>query len=274
MINISTQEVSFAGNWICIQSNDPEIVSAIEFLFRPHLINPPKHQTPTIDILRVENGYRLILPGDSIPSNIPEDSLYKILSQTVLYHLVDANSNQLMLHAAAVTRDGWGICMLAPTGLGKTTLTSWLLGHGYNYLTDELIAIDGNLNMKGLCRPLNIKASGLGIVEEFNWLASSLAQGTNSQEVTFLPNDNAFLTSISLDLLIFPHFVRDAELQVKSLSVGQCAASIMGGLLNAKKLPKHGLTQATQISESVRGFSVSYGQLSDVSDWLLRELPS
>ena len=44
----------------------------------------------------------------------------------------------MLFHAAALTWQSRGILLPAFTGAGKSTLTAWLLGQGFSYLTDEL----------------------------------------------------------------------------------------------------------------------------------------
>ena len=48
----------------------------------------------------------------------------------------------LFLHAGAISRDGGAILLLAPMDAGKSTLTTALLMNGFEYLSDELGAID------------------------------------------------------------------------------------------------------------------------------------
>lgn len=51
-------------------------------------------------------------------------------------------SNYLVVHAAAVARDGVAVVMPALAGAGKSTLTAALVAAGFDYLTDEAAAID------------------------------------------------------------------------------------------------------------------------------------
>ncbi len=48
----------------------------------------------------------------------------------------------LMLHGAAVEKDGYAVLFLAPSETGKSTLVSYLCNKGFRYITDERILID------------------------------------------------------------------------------------------------------------------------------------
>ena len=64
----------------------------------------------------------------------------------ILWHLnraaVDSSGRFLILHAAAVGRDGGALVLPAVMNSGKSTLATLLVQAGYRYLTDEAAAID------------------------------------------------------------------------------------------------------------------------------------
>lgn len=53
-----------------------------------------------------------------------------------------AAPTSLVLHAAAVTRNGMTIALPAASGSGKSTLVAALVRRGWSYVTDEALAID------------------------------------------------------------------------------------------------------------------------------------
>jgi hypothetical protein len=63
----------------------------------------------------------------------------------------------IVLHAAAVERDGRAVILPAPMESGKTTLSAGLTAAGMGYLTDEAVAIDrSTLRLQGYPKPFSI----------------------------------------------------------------------------------------------------------------------
>ncbi len=60
----------------------------------------------------------------------------------------------LLLHAGAVEREGECIIVAGESGRGKSTLTAALVQDGWNYLTDEVVAIDAHDNLLTYPKPI------------------------------------------------------------------------------------------------------------------------
>ena len=61
--------------------------------------------------------------------------------EAVLRELVTDCRNAVMLHAAAVAKETTAILIPGISGSGKSTLAAWYIQNGYDYLTDELVAL-------------------------------------------------------------------------------------------------------------------------------------
>lgn len=63
-----------------------------------------------------------------------------------------------MVHAAAVTRDGRGICLAAAGGAGKTSATVGLVrDHGFAFMGDDWTFISGDGRILGYAKPLFVR---------------------------------------------------------------------------------------------------------------------
>jgi hypothetical protein len=73
---------------------------------------------------------------------------------------LDAEPDRLHLHAAAVgPADAGAILLVAPSGVGKSTLAAALALQGCWYLTDEMVSIDRSGNdLRGFPKPLSIRS--------------------------------------------------------------------------------------------------------------------
>jgi hypothetical protein len=93
---------------------------------------------------------------------------------------LDEEPNRLHLHAAAISRNGRGVLISAPSGTGKTTLTVGLLERGWSYTSDEAVAIDPvDLVCHGFPKPLMIKAGSTSLFPRLASARATLDAGTD-----------------------------------------------------------------------------------------------
>lgn len=89
---------------------------------------------------------------------LPPDSALSMLVSAVTRVALDAESDELHLHAAAVSRERSGILISAPSGGGKTTLAAALVRSGWAYTSDESVSITSDANTcRGFPKPLTMK---------------------------------------------------------------------------------------------------------------------
>ncbi|PSL04746.1 hypothetical protein CLV30_105213 [Haloactinopolyspora alba] len=103
---------------------------------------------------------RVVDLGDAGPSGV----------ETVLAAVARAAvepARGLLLHAGAVVRDGRAVLFPGASGQGKSTLTAACLQQGFDYLSDELVAVDLDTGtVTGWPRPLMLtpwSAATLGL---------------------------------------------------------------------------------------------------------------
>jgi HprK-related kinase A len=83
--------------------------------------------------------------------------------------VISNNAHQyLIVHAAAVARDGFAAILPGPPGAGKSTLCAALVNRGWRLLTDEmsLFAPDTGL-IHGLARPVNLKNASIEVMRSY-----------------------------------------------------------------------------------------------------------
>lgn len=71
----------------------------------------------------------------------------------------------LIIHAAAIERDGCAAILPGPPGAGKSTLTAFLTGNGWRLLSDELALLsldDGRVT--ALARPIGLKNHSIDLI--------------------------------------------------------------------------------------------------------------
>jgi hypothetical protein len=122
------------------------------------------------DVLEVADRgprYRLVFRGQA---STEVDTLTELLAEVaqLLLHLEYPGTDFLAYcHAAAVSRGERGLVLPGTSGVGKSTLTAYLVGNGFAYLGDDLVAIVSNdWALRPLPTCLSIKSGSWPILEK------------------------------------------------------------------------------------------------------------
>lgn len=261
--------LSFAGKDLLIRTDTALVEDIAHFVFGPHLRQVDAATCQSMDVLSDGcGGFQFLLDGQLVALAMDETELAVMLMQTGQRQLIFRQNHHAMLHAAVLVRNGCGFLFPAAAGSGKTTLTAWLLGHGYGLLSDELASVGPNGEIDGFTRPLNIKPGSRSLLDAFDWMLMPLTQSRVSCGVTLVPWRRKSAEKITSSVIICVSYVANAPFSVERLSPGLCARDLMGSLLNARNLPKHGLAFATRFAAEQPRYRIRYSQVEDVSTWL------
>lgn len=111
--------------------------------------------------LRRAGGYYTVTyGGQTYDTESPLMDIHRQLFEHASY-----DRSVLALHGAAVAWKGRAVALLAATGSGKTTLTSYLTANGYGYLTDDCVLIDREtLVVYPSVTPLHLREGGVEVL--------------------------------------------------------------------------------------------------------------
>ncbi len=262
--------LAFAGNQLLIRTDSHLVEEMAAFVFRHHVCPSVDATCAVIDVVQQDgvDGFFLVVEGQLAGIASSGTELPVLLMQLGQRLLVFKEARHAMLHAAVLAKNGYGFVFPAVAGSGKTTLTAWLLGRGYGLLSDELTSIGEGGDLDGFTRPLNIKPGSRALVEGFDWMDAPLAQSVFSSGITLVSWDRCAVKDLSASFIVFPSYVAGSLFEVERLSKGLCARELMGSLLNARNLPKHGLSFAKSLAGTCPSYRTRYSNLQDVSTWL------
>lgn len=194
--------------------------------------------------------------------------------QAALEQLIVPAADHLVLHAGGVSLSEWGVLLCGSSGSGKSTLTAQLLQQGFDYLSDESLAVDMSLDvMRGFPRSLVLKAGSQFIWREktVNNDLLQLPQGITWVRPEFL--DGEICSHASPQLLLFPRYEPNHKLTVLPLSTGEAAFTLLQTLVNARNLPEDGFRLTAALARKVPAYRVFYSDETAVSDWIHTQLP-
>lgn len=110
----------------------------------------------------VEGGPATTLRLAPDPDVSPVIQDYLLTTQVTAAAIEHAAGTHLMLHACGLSDDdGRVLALVAPSGTGKST-AALTLGRSMGYVTDEVVAIDGDGHVAPFPRPVAIEDAGTG----------------------------------------------------------------------------------------------------------------
>jgi hypothetical protein len=189
-----------------------------------------------------------------------------LLNYTVwdLHALVPKRTRDfLLLHAGAVTMDGRAVILPAPPESGKSSLAIALLQAGFDYLSDELAAIDP---FTGWIHPFPKRIWVTdGSLEHFPGLAerlqdrAGLGAGLLKRYVRPDDLDAAIGAAGRVGLVVFPTSDHHGAPRVSRLSRAQAVHRLAGNTFNLPVYGERGLERLSRIVLEAPAFQLDGG---------------
>jgi len=267
------REISFDGRKVDVSFEEEELIELLDFLFLDLVDDDTIESFQSLKISRDEekdqwtllNGEKSLYSGASLPG------LGTILMGEVLFHLIRENDHALAIHAGLVSRGERTILLPGSSGSGKSSVTTWLVSHGWRYHTDELVAIDlVTRAVKAFTRPLNIKTRGVPAVREIFDLDSVEDQCQISAGVTMIPHrlvNSDFSANVPhITHVIFPKYIAESEPELIELSGAEAGLEMMRSNVIARNLPNHGFSQITALVRDIPAYRLHYQHFDNLPD--------
>jgi hypothetical protein len=262
--------LSFAGSAVMVKYEGPQPERIIDFLYRD--VDDDGGIVPHSTFCLTENAAgqlqltqdgELLYEGDSIAAAAD------LLLGKSCYHLADRSERGLLFHAGGLCRQGKGLLLPGTMGAGKTTLAAWLLGRGFDYLTDELVFVPQETRtMWPFPRPLNLKRPARFLFEAQINFDDSNDQILSADTTDLIPptlfNPNTSLSEPQLDLIIFPNYQAGNDFELCHLSKAQTGLELMQCLINARNLSGHGFPEVTRLARSVPAYKMTYSSFAQI----------
>ncbi len=208
----------------------------------------------------------LFSKGRQLYSGLSEYLLAYTLMNDVIYHIIDKTDSQHALHAGAVWYDDQCVVFPGASGRGKSTLTSWFISNGFQYLTDELVFISNERIVYPLTRPVNLKVR----ISEMPWLLKENGKGRiiedrNGSMISHrLFNSKFKPRNPKVTHFLFPEYRKGAQVSLKKMSPARSSLYLLRSHVNARNLSDHGIAGLSGIARKCSSFELIYGSFDDL----------
>jgi hypothetical protein len=224
-----------------------------------------------------------VIPKSTAASDLDLGDALATFWERLSFHLLNGLGDAFALHAAVLDKENCIVLLPGETGSGKTRLALWYRLHGFKLASDEIVTVSvkpagtNKIVIDGvLARPLMVKcladASPLlrpneVPVAQIRSFSGLMVRLEGSASWSQRPIDRGFM--------VFPRFVAGAQLSLTPLTAGETALRLMGNCLNARNLPRGGLSFARGLACHLPAVALVYGatdQLDGMLDVLTRQV--
>ncbi len=183
----------------------------------------------------------------------------------------------LMLHSAAVERNGRVLLLPAWPGSGKSTLCAALVSRGWRLFSDEFGLVrheDGQL--MPLPRPLPLKNRSIGVIRDFAPDAEFGPDfhGTRKGTVAHLRSTDACVQQAAVPAppgwLVFPRYRAATPLQLESIGKPQAFLKLANNSFNYQLLGLQGFQGVTRLVRDCDCYILSYSNLDEAIEAINR----
>jgi hypothetical protein len=176
----------------------------------------------TIDVLSSETGWTVLDDGGVLDHRLQTNELMPVVIQSLVGGVLDRGRYAIAFHASAVRRNGRCVLLPAPSGGGKSTLCAALLHSAFEFVSDDLVLLDGaRLGLRGVPLPLSLKEGSWPVLQRrFPKIeALDVHKRPDHKLVKYLaPPHLAAASDIHRAArMIFPKFNPDADVDVRDL---------------------------------------------------------
>lgn len=169
---------------------------------------------------------RLSFEGETVVDGVPPQVLIGGLFQGIIERLHPGATWLAIIHGGAVARNAKAAIIAAPPGSGKSTLIAYLVAHGYEYLSDDLVPLRADGMVAPFPLPIGVKP---GAAPDLAPFYPSLDATSRNDRLQLLTHDVSFLTAPQpATALIFLRYVAEARTRFVELTVEEAFTRLLG----------------------------------------------
>ncbi len=179
------------------------------------------------------------------------------------------NTNQyLIIHAAIVEKNGYGVLLPGTPGSGKSTLCAALVCQGWRLLSDEmaLLSITDGL-IYPAPRPISLKNQSIQIIKQFSSEAvfGDIIPDTTKGNIAYMCAPKVSVISQMIPVvpafIVFPHYRANSETKLTPLAKSRAFMTLAENAFNFNILGSVGFEVMADLIDKVECYDFSYPDL-------------
>jgi hypothetical protein len=272
---------SWAAQWTCrfgshLVEFAVEDVRRVSFLRSPFKPLEVDRGTPDarIDVRALGDDTSVVLRDGRERARVTgQPGLKEGIHQALIEFIWPDHPVSVLIHASAVAVHGVGISFPAPSGSGKSTLVAHLIGNGFEYLADDLTALDASGQVLPWPVPVSVKQGSWTLLDELHpELRSSPAfKVRETQARLFTPRRAWTARPTPLRALVFPRFVESGHMELTRIRPFEALVLLReAGLWLGYPLAEERVSRFLSRLESTPAYTLMYGELADATEAMVK----
>jgi HprK-related kinase A len=262
----------------CVRSALPQIADSIALMYADHAVRED-HEFADFHVrFRRPPGLRRVVrpqvcfdhDGLAPFEPLPLRHAFPMFEWALNWCVSSRAHHCLVIHAAAVERNGFAAILPAPPGSGKSTLCAALVSRGWRLLSDELtlVALDGG-GLLPLARPISLKNASIDIMRAyapgavFTRPATDTAKGTIAHMKA--PAESVLRAGESAlpGWVVFPRYVADSATQLVPVPRARAFLRLAGNAFNYSLLGSAGFAAVAGVIDRAACYDFTYSSLDE-----------
>lgn len=185
----------------------------------------------------------------------------------------------VVIHAAAIERNGKALIFPAPPGSGKSTLTAGLINRGWRLLSDELTLLDPLTGrLLPLARPVSLKNASIDVIRNFapDAAISAIVHDTTKGSVAHMaPPVESVLRADEPALpgwVVMPRYEAGVTMSLAPLAKGKAMMQLADNAFNYSMHGRKGFELLAALVSQCDCYELVYSDL-DAAASLFERLP-
>ncbi len=210
-------------------------------------------------------------PFDPFPAN----HALPLLEWGLNWCISSAANGFLILHSAAVEKNGKGIILPALPGSGKSTLCAGLINRGWRLLSDEFGILDQTTGqLIPIPRTLPLKNQSIEVIKQFapNALIGPTFPKTRKGDVAHLaPPPDSILRQderVQPRFVVFPKFNKGQSTQLASQKKSLAFTRLSNNSFNYQLTMEQGFTTLTRLVRNTDCYGLTFGDMDSAIETL------
>jgi hypothetical protein len=205
---------------VAVHSDDPALLALVDALYAPTRVDRDPEHALFLGRVRVaaEAGYVAAADGGVLVRTTAPGVAFRHIVYEANQMAIDATTAPVRLHSGAVARDGRAVALVGPMGAGKSTLAAALVTRGWEYLTDEVVALDPERQVRPYAKPCSLgdPPSALGVAPWAPPAGSELYLGSGGL-VPAPVLGRVAAAPVPLTVVVLPSYRRDTPTTITEL---------------------------------------------------------
>jgi hypothetical protein len=193
------------GHVFAVDSEDRSLADLVERSFS--LLSADQEPSSWYSVRKDGPTLRVTWQGEPVATGVDRMVAYSSLLAHVNRRAVAAADDDLLLRAGCVMRDSDVVLVSGARGSGKSTLVAALVARGFDYLADEVVAVDlSTALIRPFTRPLWLDDHAFDLLPEVVAIRTARSAGDASMHVVDLDRArvSARWSRVATTMIVFP----------------------------------------------------------------------